>query len=243
MSKRKTSRRKSPDPSKGYRPRRTKEEQAANHRKAQAAHYARNPEIREKRRVQVAEKRAAEKLKKRQWDPPKLLQTVEDSDSDNADENTADIAETPRDKSVHPTMDVDTVSDNYNTNHDLSPANLRALSAESSISTTNLNADVLDPTSEAEAVRGTRASPTSDEWVASQALTTLAALAEPARCMSQDLVLERAMLLSSDNGIPQALPRTPEAVAALAANAGTALLSGSDTPWVPYRAWKLHKPA
>ncbi|KAJ6565430.1 hypothetical protein B0H10DRAFT_1965643 [Mycena sp. CBHHK59/15] len=229
MSKRKTSRRKSPDPSKGYRPRRTKEEQAANHRKAQAAHYARNPEIREKRRVQVAEKRAAEKLKKRQWDPPKLLQTVEDSDSDNADENTADIAETPRDKSVHPTMDVDTVSDNYNTNHDLSPANLRALSAESSISTTNLNADVLDPTSEAEAVRGTRASPTSDEWVASQALTTLAALAEPARCMSQDLVLERAMLLSSDNGIPQALPRTPEAVAALAANAGTALLSRSDT--------------
>ncbi|KAJ6549644.1 hypothetical protein B0H10DRAFT_1968994 [Mycena sp. CBHHK59/15] len=198
MPKRKTSCQINVDASKRYRPTLSQEEKAANHRRSQAAHYARNPDIRERRRIQVAERRAAKKMERRRWDPPKgknVAENTEDEDFD-ADEPGARISRKQTDCSL--------ISDDQDLGEESAAVDLRAAHSESSLLTWDLNADVLDPTSEVEASRGTHASPTSDEWVATQALATLAALAEPgadvSRCTSQDSILERAMLLGSSDG-------------------------------------------
>ncbi|KAJ6626170.1 hypothetical protein B0H10DRAFT_1942018 [Mycena sp. CBHHK59/15] len=157
----------------------SQEEKAANHRRSQAAHYARNPDIRERRRIQVAERRAAKKMERQRWDPPKgknVAENTEDEDFD-ADDPGARISRKQTDCSL--------ISDDQDLGEESAAVDLRAAHSESSLLTWDLNADVLDPTSEVEASRGTHASPTSDEWVATQALATLAALAEPGADVSR----------------------------------------------------------
>ncbi|KAJ6546153.1 hypothetical protein B0H10DRAFT_1969725 [Mycena sp. CBHHK59/15] len=196
---------KSSDPSRQYHPTLLKEEQAANHCKSQAAHYARNPEIREKQHIQVAERRAAQKLKKQQWDPPNPGRGIEqDTENSDAEESSLKFAGRQANESgqhsITPTLDqVADVADEQ----DSPPANIRAMRADSSIVTWDLNAEELDPMSKANTVLGTHTSPTSDKWADSQALAALASMTKPdteclgVRHLSEDSVLGRAMLLSS----------------------------------------------
>ncbi|KAJ7114169.1 hypothetical protein C8R43DRAFT_961409 [Mycena crocata] len=60
-----------PNDSKTFRIGLETEEKVLRHRKAQSEYYARNPDARVRRRERAAEARAAAKLKKRRWDPPK----------------------------------------------------------------------------------------------------------------------------------------------------------------------------
>ncbi|KAJ6549004.1 hypothetical protein B0H19DRAFT_1162470 [Mycena capillaripes] len=196
--KRKLWRYKPPDDGAEYSHRMSKNEKAARHRKSQAAYYERRgPALREAGRKAMAEKRAAIKARRRRWDRPTPLKNLEPLDDAEQEPDSQSLPGPPVDNVYVLRRDAAQRSSCSS----LEPPDPRGWSPL----LLTRGADGVQLEAAHAAVANSRhfadcdsaASPTSEERIAIQALEKLGQTTAADRPASVDLILEKAILVSS----------------------------------------------